>query len=127
MILDHKYINSLITIIIPMSKKLALVAVSLLLATFALYQLNNQSATPALQKEPFDYLAVNAECTKTLEVECALDVERTVVACAKAFETGGADVIADIKCAKDLLSDKKHCWPCICSEAKKKGWHIVGC
>ena len=70
---------------------------------------------------------LSTECTKQLEVECAIDVERTVVACAKAFETEGADIIADIKCAKDLLADKKHCWPCICAEAKKKGWHVVGC
>ena len=95
-------------------KKTSLVVVSLVLAAFALYQLNDQPAAPSLQKEPFDYLGVKEECTKKLEVECAIDVERTVVACSKAFETGGADVIADIRCAKDLLSDKKHCWPCIC-------------
>lgn len=66
-------------------------------------------------------------CTETLEIECAVEVERTVVTCAKAIETEGADVIADIKCAKDLLGDKKYCWPCICALAKKKNWKIIGC
>lgn len=99
-------------------QKLSIIAVSLLLAAFAVYQFQGNQAAPALpalQKEPFDYMGVNEECSKTIEIECAIEVERTVVACAKAFETGGADIIADIKCAKDLLSDKKHCWPCICS------------
>ncbi len=67
------------------------------------------------------------ECTGKLELECAIEVERTVRACAAAFETEGSDIIADIKCARDLLADKKYCWPCICAEAKKKQWHIIGC
>ena len=67
------------------------------------------------------------ECTEKLELECALVIEMTVRACAKAFETEGADIVADIKCAKDLMADKKMCWPCICAEAKKKGWHVIGC
>lgn len=67
------------------------------------------------------------ECPESLAVECAVDIERTVKACSAAFETGGSDIIADIKCTKDLLSDKKHCWPCICYEATKRGWKIVGC
>jgi hypothetical protein len=25
------------------------------------------------------------------------------------------------------MADKKHCWPCICAEAKKRGWHVIGC
>lgn len=75
---------------------------------------------PTLPWEP-------AQCTEKLEIECAVDIEKTIRACAAAFETGGADVIADIKCARDLMADKKHCWPCICAEAKKKGWHVVGC
>ena len=68
-----------------------------------------------------------ADCTTQLAAECALDIERTVKACAAAFESEGANIIADIKCAKDLLSDKKTCWPCICYEAEKKGWKIIGC
>lgn len=68
-----------------------------------------------------------AECTWQLELECAIVIESTVLACSKAFETQGSDIIADIKCAKDLMADKKTCWPCICAEAKKKGWHVVGC
>ena len=69
----------------------------------------------------------STECTESLVVECAADIEMTVRNCAAAFETEGANIIADIKCAKDLLADKKHCWPCICAEAKIRGWHIIGC
>lgn len=54
-------------------------------------------------------------CTEALVVECAVDIEMTVRACAAAFESQGANIIADIKCAKDLLADKKNCWPCICA------------
>ena len=104
-------------------KHITVAVVAALFTALALYHL--QPAQP--QPEPFDYLNVNAECTKQLEVECAVDIEKTVKACSAAFETGGSDIIADIKCARDLMSDKKHCWPCICAEAKKKGWHIIGC
>jgi hypothetical protein len=69
----------------------------------------------------------NTDCTTQLAAECALDIEKTVKACAAAFETQGGNIIADIKCAKDLLADKKTCWPCICFEAEKKGWKIIGC
>jgi hypothetical protein len=112
-------------------KHLATAALVMLVATLALYQYQpvpaEESTSEQLTVQPFDYINVRAECTKTLELECAIDIEKTVRACATAFETGGADVIADIKCAKDILSDKKHCWPCICAEAKKQGWHIIGC
>ena len=77
------------------------------------------------QENMFEIL--NAECTEKMAAECAVEVEQTVRACAKAFETEGADIIADIKCAKDLLADKKLCWPCICYEAQKRGWHVIGC
>lgn len=97
-------------------KHLATAALIAVLAAIALYHLQPQSQNLEVETQPtFDYLNINAECTKTLEVECAVDIEKTVTACAKAFETGGTDVIADIKCARDLLSDKKHCWPCICA------------
>ncbi len=108
-------------------KEIAVFALTILLASLALYNVSNNDIAAPTPKAEIDYLSYNAECNFELEVECAVDVERTVVACAKAFETTGADVIADIKCAKDLLADKKHCWPCICSEAKKKGWHVIGC
>ncbi len=109
-------------------KHYAAVAILAIFAALALYHYQPATANLEVESQPFiDYLNYNAECTKTLEVECAIDIERTVVACAKAFETEGTDIIADIKCAKDLLSDKKQCWPCVCSEAKKKGWHIIGC
>jgi hypothetical protein len=96
-------------------KEITLFAVTLLAVALAIYSVSSPPAEATPLAATFDYLNFNAECNKELEVECAIDVERTVVACAKAFETGAADIIADIKCAKDLLADKKHCWPCICA------------
>lgn len=107
-------------------KGIVAIAITALIASVIIFNID-APATPSIAVEPIDYMNINAECNKELELECAVDVERTIIACAKAFETGGASVIADIKCAKDLLADKKHCWPCICAEAKKKGWHVVGC
>ena len=95
-------------------KHFAVAAAIIAITALALYQY--QPSHPTLdQTQPIDYLNYNAECTEKLEIECAYDIERTVVMCAKAFETGGVDVIADLKCARDLMSDKKHCWPCICA------------
>lgn len=109
-------------------RQYVVLALTALLASLAIYNSQSETNNLAVESPSLDYFNIHAaECTKTLELECAVDIERTVVACAKAFETGGVDVIADIKCAKDLLSDKKHCWPCICAEAKKKHWHIIGC
>jgi hypothetical protein len=96
----------------------ALVTVSVILAAY------QPQAEPTVS--PYAFYQ-ETQCTESLVVECAADIELTVRNCAAAFETGGANIIADIKCAKDLLSDKKHCWPCICAEAKKKGWKIIGC
>ena len=105
-----------------MTKTAAILAAAL--SAFALFYSQTQ---PESQIEVPQGPWVAQECTKELEVECAVDIEKTVKACAKAFETGGVDIIADIKCTRDLMADKKHCWPCICAEAKKQGWHIVGC
>lgn len=109
---------------IPMTKTAVVIATALTLFA-ALYSVNQ----PTLAVEMPEIVAPwSAEqCTEKLEIECAIEVERTVRACAAAFETEGSDIIADIKCARDLLADKKYCWPCICAEAKKKGWHVVGC
>lgn len=68
-----------------------------------------------------------AECTWDQAIECATAIKDTVLACSKAFETKGSDIVADIKCVKSLLADKKLCWPCICAEAEKKGWKVIGC
>jgi len=84
-ILISTAINTQINTYNSYMKKVSLVVLSLLLATFALYQFNSQQPTPSLQKEPIDYFGLNDECTKTLEIECAIDVERTVIACGKAF------------------------------------------
>lgn len=105
-----------------MSKVVKIAAASLTL--FALFNgLIQEKAQVEVEAAPW----MADECTEALEVECAVDIERTVKACSAAFETGGADIIADIKCTKDLMADKKHCWPCICKEAQKRGWKIIGC
>jgi hypothetical protein len=62
-----------------------------------------------------------------LQSLCIVDIQRTIKECAKAYETKGSDIVADLKCAKDLLADKKDCWPCICASAKKFGWKVIGC
>ena len=77
------------------------------------------------QEEMIDFL--DHDCTPKLAAECAIVIELTILDCSKAFETEGSDIIADLKCAKDLLANRKTCWPCICYEAEKKGWKIVGC
>lgn len=110
-----------------MSKAAGIVAVIMTIVMGWVYFENASSKTPNIQTEGETYPWDADECTESLAVQCAVDIELTVKSCAKAFETEGADVVADIKCAKDLLSDKKNCWPCICFEAKKRGWHIIGC
>ena len=67
------------------------------------------------------------ECTDEMAAACAVYIERTAKSCAKAFATEGAGIISDIKCVKDLEIDKKKCWPCLCAEAKKEGWHNLDC
>jgi hypothetical protein len=66
-------------------KREVLIVLAIALSTLAFYHLEPTSDSPALQREPIDYLNFNTDCTKALEVECAIDVERTVIACAKAF------------------------------------------
>jgi len=103
-----------------MAKTLAVVFAVLLAASVLLATYNPVSQPEASQvqtenmKIEMPYI-FTTDCTEALVVECAADVEMTVRACAAAFETSGANIIADIKCAKDLLADKKHCWPCICA------------
>jgi len=67
-------------------------ALTILVATIAIIsvqpdgqQLTNEPIATNIAAQTIDYLNYNAECTKTLEVECAVDIEKTVVACAKAF------------------------------------------
>ncbi len=110
-----------------MSKSVAILTTTLLAAVLLLSAYSPKEEKPVDIEVEAPFIDLRQECTKTLEVECAVAIEQTVVNCAKAIETEGVDVIADIKCAKDLLADKKDCWPCICAEAKKKGWKIIGC
>lgn len=107
-----------------MTKTAAVIATALTLIA-ALYSFNQPAVTAQIEEIVAPWAP--EQCTEKLEIECAIEIERTVRACAAAFETEGSDIIADIKCARDLLGDKKYCWPCICAEAKKKGWHVVGC
>ena len=51
-------------------KHITVAVVVALFTALALYHL--QPAQP--KPEPFDYLNVNAECTKQLEIECAVDI-----------------------------------------------------
>ena len=105
-----------------MTKTAAILAVAL--SALALFYSQTQPETKIeVPQNPW----MAGQCTKELEVECAVDIEKTVKACSKAVETSGIDIIADIKCVRDLLGDKKHCWPCVCAEAQKKGWKVVGC
>lgn len=106
-----------------MTKTAAFLASALTVFAILYSASNPENVGEVVSRAPW----IAEECTEKLEIECVVDVEKTVRACATAFETGGSDIIADIKCAKDLLADKKHCWPCICAEAKKKGWHVIGC
>ncbi len=71
----------------------------------------------------------NDECTDTRAAECAVFVASVIEACATAMETGGADIIADIRCARarKLITTKKDCIPCLCDEVKKRGWDWVEC
>lgn len=111
-----------------MTKTLAVVLSTLVAAAvlLAVYSPTEKTSQPEAVKMEMPVI-FNTDCTEALVVECAADIEMTVRACAAAFETQGANIIADIKCAKDLMADKKHCWPCICAEAKKRGWHVIGC
>ena len=51
-------------------KHITVAAFVAIFTALALYHM--QPAQP--KPEPFDYFAVNAECTKQLEVECAVDI-----------------------------------------------------
>ena len=103
-----------------MAKTLAFVVTALIAATALLVaynpieEIDNQQVLLETHSVEIPYI-FNTECTESLAVECVADIEMTVRACSAAFETQGADIIADIKCAKDLMADKKHCWPCICA------------
>lgn len=67
------------------------------------------------------------ECTNTMVSNCAASIEATVKSCAKAYADKGKNIQADLQCVKDLMADRKNCWPCICSEAQKRNWKIWGC
>lgn len=111
-----------------MSKTLAITLTAIVAAALLLAAYNPTSEPQFQQPIKMEMPAIfTTDCTEALVVECAADIEMTVRACAAAFESEGANIIADIKCAKDLMADKKHCWPCICAEAKKRGWHVIGC
>lgn len=111
-----------------MSKTLIAVLSTIVVAAVLLASYAPTQQTVDIETVQMEMPAIfTTDCTEALVVECAADIEMTVRACAAAFESQGANIIADIKCAKDLMADKKHCWPCICAEGKKKGWHIIGC
>jgi hypothetical protein len=66
-------------------KQVVIAILATLLASVAIYQSAEDNSNLKIEAEPFDYINFKADCTTALEVECAIDIERTVVACAKAF------------------------------------------
>lgn len=67
------------------------------------------------------------ECTQSMVIDCAASIESTVKTCSKAYADKGKNIQADLACIKDLMADRKRCWPCICAEAQKRGWKVWGC
>jgi hypothetical protein len=55
-------------------------------------------------------------CTDQRAAECAVFVAEIIDSCVTAMAAGGADIIADIRCAKarKLITSKKDCIPCLC-------------
>lgn len=98
---------------------LALASILALAAVFSISQADTPSSPQLTLHEE--------DCTEKMQAECALDLERTAKNCAKAFASEGTGIISDIKCLKDLKADKAKCWPCLCEEAKEKGWHNLDC
>ena len=60
----------------------------------------------------------NEKCPEALAVECAGDIQITNRDCEKAIKNP-TDITAELACIKDLMSDKKACWSCICEVSKK--------
>lgn len=101
--------------------KIASIVLAFLTLIAALYSFNLENFSS------HNLTFADDECTDKLAAECTVYIERTAKSCAKAFATEGAGIISDIKCVKDLEQDKKKCWPCLCAEAKKEGWHNLDC
>ncbi len=75
-----------------------------------------ESATVSNHAHGLTEMYRNDECTDTRAAECAVFVTSVIEACVTAMETGGADIIADIRCARarKLITTKKDCLPCLC-------------
>jgi hypothetical protein len=58
----------------------------------------------------------NDDCSDEQAASCAVFIASVIEACTTAMETAGADIIADIRCARarKLINDKKYCIPCLC-------------
>ena len=67
------------------------------------------------------------DCSWTLELKCATDINNAYKLCEKAAEEKGKDIPADLECMKYLTEVEKDCWPCICYVAEKKEWKVKGC
>jgi hypothetical protein len=70
-------------------KEITLFVIATLIVTIYLsnFSLSDKQLQAEVSNTQVDYFTKYGaeECTKTLEVECAIDIERTVVACSKAF------------------------------------------
>lgn len=82
-------------------KQYTVVAILIILATLALYHYQPTTTTASLEtvNQPFiDYLNSNAECSKTRQVVCSVNIEKAVMACANSFVSEETEATADIKC-----------------------------
>jgi len=70
-------------------KEITLFIIAALIAAIYLsnFSLSDKQLQTQVDHDQVDYFTKYGaeQCTKTLEVECAIDIERTVVACSKAF------------------------------------------
>lgn len=129
-----------------MSKNTAALVISVIALLTALYstsdkidfkQIIDQNLRQVEEQHPLDLISFEApdiiepwmydECTQAMVVDCASNIESTVKTCSKAYAGKGKDIQADLACIKDLMADRKNCWPCVCSEAQKRGWKVYGC
>lgn len=93
--------------------KAVLFSIAAVLTTFAAISSYQNSNTPA---ETFS-LRFDDKCPEALAVECAASIQITHRDCEKALKDH--DLNAEMSCIKDLLSDRKVCWPCICEITDK--------
>ena len=63
-------------------------------------------------------LRFDDKCPEPLAVECMATIQMSIRDCTQSAKHP-TDISAEVGCVKDLMSDKKLCWPCICEESNK--------